>query len=54
MIGQRANPLILILETDHYHLVDALLSLPISGFILFGVLGLKKLLINADSNQLAL
>jgi diguanylate cyclase (GGDEF)-like protein len=34
--------------------LDALLSLPISVFLLFGVLGLRKLLVKSDNNQLAL
>ena len=54
MIGRRIDPLLHVFETGHYHLVDALLSLPISGFLLFGVLGLRKLLLKADNNQLIL
>ena len=54
MIGRRLDPLIHIFETGHYHFLDAFLSLPISGFLLLGVLGLKRLLVKADNNQLIL
>ncbi len=54
MIGRRINPILHIFETAHYDLIDALLSLPISGFLLLGVLGLRKLLHKSDDKQLTL
>jgi diguanylate cyclase (GGDEF)-like protein len=54
MIGRRIAPITHIYETNSYDLVDAFLSLPISGFLLLGVIGLKKLLLKADDNQLTL
>ena len=54
MIGRRIGPIFHIFESGHYNLLDALLSLPISGFLLLGVLGLRKLLLKADNNQLIL
>ena len=54
MIGRRVEPIIHIYETNSYDLADALLSLPISGFLLLGVIGLRKLLLKSDDNQLTL
>lgn len=54
MIGRRIDPIMKALETGHYYLLDALLSLPISGFLLLGVLGLKRLFVKAENNQLML
>jgi diguanylate cyclase (GGDEF)-like protein len=52
MLGRRIVPILNVLETSHFSLVDASLSVPISGFLLIGVLGLKKLLVRADDAQL--
>ena len=52
MLGRRLVPIQNLLETGHFNLVDAILSVPISGFLLIGVLGLKKLLLRADNAQI--
>jgi len=54
MIGRRIGPIFHIFESGRFDLLDAVLSLPISGFLLLGVLGLRKILIKVDANQLAL
>ena len=54
MIGRRIGPIFHIFESGHFDLLDAVLSLPISGFLLLGVLGLRKILIKVDNNQLTL
>jgi diguanylate cyclase (GGDEF)-like protein len=54
MISRRINPIVHVFESGHYDLLDALLSLPISGFLLLGVLGLKKLLLKTSDALLAL
>ena len=54
MIGRRIDPIFHIFESGRFDLLDAVLSLPISGFLLLGVLGLRKILIKVDTNQLAL
>ena len=51
MIGRQINPLINLYDSGQYDLVDAFLSLPISGFLLLGVLGLKGLLLRAENNE---
>lgn len=52
MLGRRIVPIKHLLETSHYSQLDASLSVLISGFLLIGVLGLKKLLVRADNSQL--
>jgi diguanylate cyclase (GGDEF)-like protein len=54
MIGRRIGPIFHIFESGHFDLLDAVLSLPISGLLLLGVLGLRKLIIKSDNNQLML
>ena len=54
MIGRRIGPIFHIFESGRFNLLDAVLSLPISGFLLLGVLGLRKILIKVDNNQLTL
>ena len=54
MIGRRIGPIFHIFESGRFDLLDAILSLPISGFLLLGVLGLRKLIIKSDNNQLML
>jgi diguanylate cyclase (GGDEF)-like protein len=54
MIGRRIGPIFHIFESGRFNLLDAVLSLPISGFLLLGVLGLRKILIKVDDNQLVL
>jgi diguanylate cyclase (GGDEF)-like protein len=54
MIGRRVDPIIIAFSTGHFHLVDAFLSLPISGFLFAGTLGLKRLLLLTDDHVLAL
>lgn len=54
MIGRRIGPIFHIFESGRFDLLDAILSLPISGFLLLGVLGLRKILIKVDNNQLTL
>ncbi|AKD26374.1 diguanylate cyclase (GGDEF) domain [Polynucleobacter duraquae] len=54
MIGRRIGPIFHVFESGRFDLLDAILSLPISGFLLLGVLGLRKLLLKADNNQLML
>jgi diguanylate cyclase (GGDEF)-like protein len=52
MLGRRITPILAIFELGHYSLIDAGLSATISGFLMTGVLGLKKLLLKADNTQL--
>jgi len=54
MISRRINPIVHVFESGHYDLLDSFLSLPISGFLLLGVLGLRKLLLKSDDKQLTL
>ena len=54
MVERRINPILSTLETARYNLTDALISLLISGFLLLGVLGLRKLLLKSDDKQLTL
>lgn len=54
MIGRRIGPIFHIYESGRFDLLDAILSLPISGFLLLGVLGLRKLIIRSENNQLML
>lgn len=54
MISRRLNPIIHIFESGRYDILDALLSLPISVFLLLGVLGLKRLLLKTSDALLAL
>ncbi|QWE25374.1 GGDEF domain-containing protein [Polynucleobacter sp. AP-Elch-400A-B2] len=54
MISRRINPIVHVFESGQYDLLDALLSLPISGFLLLGVLGLKRLLLKTNEALLAL
>ena len=54
MIGRRIGPIFHIFESGRFDLLDAILSLTISGFLLLGVLGLRKLIIKSDNNQLML
>jgi len=54
MISRRINPIVHVFESGHYDLLDALLSLPISGFLLLGVLGLKKFLLKTSNALIAL
>ena len=46
MLGRRISPIISTINTGQFNLIDALLSFPISLFLLLGVWGLKKVLIN--------
>ena len=48
MMGRRVSPILFALENGEYNLTDALLSLPISIFLLFGILGVRKILIFAE------
>ena len=54
MIGRRIGPIFHIFESGRFDLFDAVLSLSISGFLLLGVLGLRKILIKVDNKQLVL
>lgn len=54
MIDRRIGPIFHIFESGRFDLLDAILSLPISGFLLLGVLGLRKLIIRSENNQLML
>lgn len=54
MISRRIHPIVNVFESGHYDLLDALLSLPISGFLLLGVLGLKKLILKTSDALIAL
>ena len=54
MIGRRISPIFHVFESGRFDLLDAILSLPISGFLLLGVLGLRKLIIRSENNQLML
>jgi len=51
MVGRRISPITFILEGGSSNVVDALLSIPISGFLLLGVLGIRKLVLQAQTNQ---
>lgn len=54
MIGRSIGSIFHIFESGRFDLLDAILSLPISGFLLLGVLGLRKLIIRSENNQLML
>ena len=54
MIGRRIGPIFHIFESGRFDLFDAVLSLSISGFLLLGVHGLRKILIKVDNKQLVL
>lgn len=51
MIGRRVSPILSILETQHYNLTDAILSLPISLCLLIGVFGIHKLMAKMDAGN---
>ena len=44
MIGRRISPITFALKTGEFNLNDAILSVPISVSLLFGILGIRKLL----------
>jgi diguanylate cyclase (GGDEF)-like protein len=54
MIGRRINPIVHAFESGHDDLLDAILSFLISGFLLLGVLSLKKLLLKTSDSLLTL
>lgn len=49
MIGRRISPIYYTINQNAYNLTDAALSVPISVFLLLGVLGLKKLIDKKDA-----
>jgi diguanylate cyclase (GGDEF)-like protein len=49
MLGRRVSPMLFAINTGHFNLVDAALAVPISGCLLLGILGIKKLLTDADA-----
>lgn len=54
MIGRRLGPIFHTIESGRFDLLDATLSVLISGFLLLGVLGLRRILFQAYDNQLLL
>lgn len=54
MIGRRVSPILFALKSGEFNLTDAILSLPISFCLLFGVIGIRKLLSDHEqvNNQL--
>jgi diguanylate cyclase (GGDEF)-like protein len=54
MIVKTVESVIHIFETDNYDLIDAFLSVAISGFLLLGVLGVRKLLLKSYDKLLTL
>jgi diguanylate cyclase (GGDEF)-like protein len=48
MLGRRISPIMFAIDTSNFNILDALLSVPISGFLFLGVLGLKRLLENTN------
>ncbi len=54
MISRRINPIVHVFESQQYDILDAFLSLPISGFLLLGVLGLREILKKSDGALFAL
>lgn len=54
MIGRRITPILMIRQTSTFSISDALLSLPISLFLLIGVIGIRKIvvLLNSQNNAL--
>lgn len=50
MLGRRISPIMFAINTGDFNIVDAALSVPISGFLFLGVLGLKKVL--SESREL--
>ncbi len=50
MLGRRALPILNAINFGKFDIADALLSVPISGFLFLGALGLKKLL--EETNKL--
>ncbi len=54
MIGRRVSPLLAVIQTQTYNLVDAALSLPISVFLCLGVFGIRRLMIDIEVRNLVL
>lgn len=53
MLGRRISPIFSILETNHFNMTDAILSLPISASLLIGTIGIHKLMSQVNTeNQL--
>lgn len=50
MLGRCISPILFIIKSGHFNLLDAALSVPISGFLFLGIFGIKKLL--SDTNAL--
>jgi diguanylate cyclase (GGDEF)-like protein len=49
MLGRRISPILFAINTGHFNMVDAALAVPISGCLFFGVLGIRKLLTDANT-----
>lgn len=52
MSVHRAGLILNIIQSEHYDLIDAVFSLPIAACLLLGVLGLNKLLLALENEQL--
>ena len=51
MLGRRISPLLNIYTTGQYNFTDAVLSVPISGLLLLGVIGIRKIIFQINSNN---
>lgn len=48
MLGRRISPIVFILGNGEYNMTDALLSIPISIFLMVGIWGVRKILIFSE------
>jgi diguanylate cyclase (GGDEF)-like protein len=51
MLGRRVSPLAKLFELGIFNFSDALLSVPISGLLLLGIYGIRKLLMQEKNNS---
>ena len=54
MVGRRITPLVQALNNGHINLIDAALAVPISLFLMLGMIYLKKLLIDIEDKSFLL
>lgn len=51
MLGRRVHPMLLIFQTHEYEIVDAILSLPISFFLLAGVFAIRNVIFELNQKN---
>jgi diguanylate cyclase (GGDEF)-like protein len=54
MVGRRVSPILHILDGGSVNLIDAMLAIPISGFLLLGMFQFRKLLIDLEDQNFIL